>query len=101
MRDTNSNWCDGSNCSSDNNIVQTYIKDRNNSYNITGEGSWYTNQTSGKPRIVLTPDTIKEIREYNKNHKYDDYELKCDINGENCQNAFLAEFGIRRVKEEN
>ena len=29
-RDTKSNWCDGSDCDESNNIVETYIKNRNN-----------------------------------------------------------------------
>lgn len=99
LRNTKTNWCnitnDETNWSSDNNTVITYIKNRNNSYNITQTGSLYTNQISGINRIVLTPQLIKQIREYNEIHPYDDYELECKPSG--CVNAFLDEYGIVKV----
>jgi len=94
-RDTNTNWCSNSSCKYNNNIVKQYILDSNNSYNKTKAGALYTNQTTGTKKIVLTPELIKNIREYNKTHPYDDYELTCDTNG-NCQNKFLSEFNITK-----
>lgn len=38
--------------------------------------------------ITLTPKTIKNIRNYNRNHKYDDFDLECD-NGGKCYSTFL------------
>lgn len=96
-RNTNSNWCGDNNCENDNNTVTTYISNRNNSYNNTKEGVLYTNTTTNNVnRIVLTPELVKEIREWNNAHKYDNYELDCDENG-NCENAFLKKFKIIKV----
>jgi len=64
-RKTNANWCDGNDCSKDNNTVITYIKNRNNSYNKLN--------TNPKYKITLTPDDIKTIRKYNKDYPYDNY----------------------------
>lgn len=45
--------------------------------------------------IELTPDTIKKIREYNKNNKYDDFKLTCTNKGAtaNCISDFLHKQG--------
>lgn len=97
-RNTKTNWCnitaERTDCSSTNNTVVTYIINKNNSYDRTGTGTLYTNQTSGRKRIILTPNLIQEIRGYNETHPYDDYEISCDINGQNCGNAFLKGFNI-------
>lgn len=95
-RKTNSNWCDEESCASDNNTVQSVIKERNDSYNRTGAGALYTTETNSK-KIILTPDIIKDIREWNDTHSYDKYEVVCDDNGLNCRNAFLSRFEISRV----
>lgn len=46
--------------------IETYIKNRQDAY-------------TKKPlySVTLTPSQIKNIRKYNKNHKYDDFNLKC------------------------
>lgn len=65
-RDPNTNW-DGNVGETGKSIIETYITDTNvnNSYNRTGKGSLYTNQTDGTKKIILTPDNIQQIREYN------------------------------------
>lgn len=86
-RNTKSNWSDGTNNNKNNQTVKDHITNNNvnNSYNRTGEGSLYTNQTDGTKRIILTPDLVQKIRDYNagkpsdnplcenKNPTYNDY----------------------------
>lgn len=93
IRNTGSNWCDkeSNTCSGDvteNKVIESTIKGRNNSYNQTQKGALYT--------ITLTPSTIKEIKSYNKNTSYDDYNVNCDDTG-NCANSFLSKFNIKRT----
>lgn len=40
--------------------------------------------------ITLTPSSIKEIREYNKSHSYNDFNLECE-DGLYCKSWFLRE----------
>ena len=42
--------------------------------------------------IGLHPELIRKIRDYNKGKSYDDYNLTCVANGENCTSSFLREF---------
>ena len=93
-RSTNSNWCDGENCDSNNNTVNSIIKGRNDSYNSTGAGGLYTNENS--KRIVLTPDTINRIKEYNKENPYNDYTVKEDTDGNKTSN-FFEYIGLKKV----
>lgn len=78
----------GKDCSSDNNYINAIMKLTNNSYDKNNAGPIYT--------IELNSATIKEIKEYNKTHQYDDYNMECDTNGENCKSLFLEDFGIVR-----
>lgn len=80
-RNTNSNWCDGNDCSKGNNIVITYIKNRNNSYNKDSKEPMY--------EITLTPSDIKIIRNYNKDNSYDNYAYSSDVN----MNSFI--YGLK------
>lgn len=61
----------------------------NNSYNKEGD-------SSPKYKIILTPQTIRTIREYNKNNEYDDYKFTCkptSINGaENGDNVCISNY---------
>lgn len=61
-------------------LKKTYITDRSNVY-------------SKKPlySITLTPSTIKQIRDYNKDTSYDDFNLICS-NGEACYSIFLRNY---------
>ena len=95
-RKTNSNWSDKTDDTIDNNKVKQYItnEDINNSYNKTNEGSLYSNQTKENKTIILTPDLIKQIREYNIENSYDEYKYACDEHEKNCVNAFFKKFNI-------
>lgn len=101
-RKTNSNWCgEGTDpCNSNNTTVQSVIKERNDSYNRTGGGALYTNQTDGTKRIILTPDIIQKVKDYNKRvGSYNDYSNYTSIVGgkEITSTAFLDELEIRKV----
>lgn len=59
----------------------------NNSLNSDGLGTKYITSTASKMyqgeamyTFTLTPAAIKEIKKYNKAHKYDDFELSCGEN---------------------
>jgi len=97
-RDTNSNWCNEGDCSMNNSLVESVIKSptANNSTNKTKEGSLYTNQIGSK-EIILTPELIKSIREYNRQNPYDDYEKLIKEETENgivFKSKFLEQFNI-------
>lgn len=86
-RTVGANWCyqkpDGSwDCSSNNKLVQDVIINSNNSYNV---------KRASEPlyRITLTPATINTIREYNKTHMLDEFDLVCDSNY-NCKSNFFT-----------
>ena len=68
-RKTMSNWSDKDDNSKDNNTVKKYIKDAVNSYGLDRNG----NKADPKYKITLTPNDIKEIRNYNKTVPYDNY----------------------------
>ena len=88
-RNTMSNWSDGTDNSKNNNSVEKYILNATNSYGIKkGE----TVKQPPKYTIILTPDIIQKIRDHNAIFPYDNYELSCDNNGENCQNLFIKNY---------
>lgn len=91
-RDTKTNWCNGTDCSSDNDVVKQYITDTNDSYNTKGDDPIYT--------ITLTPSDIKNIRNDIKsgisisgthvNLTYDGLEtLKCNDDTHVCASEYL------------
>lgn len=78
-REVGSNWCETdeegniiscSGNSEENKTIKNNITNKNNSYNKTNEGVKY--------KITLTPSTIKNIRDHNKETSYDDINLKCE-----------------------
>ncbi len=80
-RDTGSNWCDGTDCNNENETVEKYILENRGTTDLyTEKEPMYT--------IVLNPSTIKEIREYNSNTYYDEYDLYCE-DGYKCLSAFI------------
>lgn len=89
-RNTGSNWCNGTDCSSTNETVKNVILDRNDSYDSTGDGPIY--------RIELKPYDIKLIRKKYSDKKYDEFYLDCDMNATNCKSLLLQEFNIKRLK---
>ena len=83
-RKTGANWCylktDGTyDCSSENELVYSVIKTKNNSYNVKGDKPKY--------KFILTPKTITTIRNYNKDVAIDKYNTKCIDNI--CYNTFF------------
>ncbi len=82
----------GEYCKNINEKVEEFITNRTNSY-----GRKPSDGTTGKAiyTIELTPDKIKDIRGYNKDNSYDDYDkLKC-TDGNDCKSQFLTDyFGI-------
>lgn len=80
------NWCDGDNCTQDNNsLITTYIKDANNSYNKN-------KVASPKYKITLSSADIEVIKKYNKKAEnyggYDDNTLSCKSEN-NCSSTFI------------
>lgn len=105
-RETNTNWCafEGDiveSCKNNNAKVILYIKNRVNSYgriplDVTNK------QQDPLYKITLTPSDIKAIREYNKDNKYDYYNLYCDTSN-TCTNSFVYSLknGILEQYEDN
>lgn len=77
--------CDSS--KSDDNILMSYISDSLNSYGIVP-----SNNKTGSPKytIELTSDEIIEIRKYNKEHSYDDFDFDCSSG--TCRSNFLKKY---------
>ena len=73
------------NKTSKNNVLIQYILDTtNNSYN--------KNHTSPMYTINLTPSLIKEIREYNKDHKAYEDDYTCTSEISNCTSDFIKKY---------
>lgn len=83
-RKTNSNWCDESDCSKDNNVVKENIINRVNSYGLNKDGV----KVEPMYKITLNPASIRIIRKYNEDNKYDYYKLIRDSN-DNVVSAFV------------
>lgn len=91
-RTTNSNWCDDTGCTKDNKVVTDIIINGNNSYN--------KNNLSPIYKITLTPSDIKIIRKYNKDNKYDYYNLIKNEEGVYV-NAFVFDLKQGRLNKYN
>lgn len=83
-RKVGANWCYDNNngtwdCSSNNPLVQSVIKNTPNSYNRNG--------VTPKYKFVLSPLTINAIREYNNTVPIDEYRTRCT--GSVCTNTFF------------
>ena len=82
-RKVGANWCYNNNgawdCSSNNPLVQSVIKNTPNSYN--------RNDVTPKYKFVLSPLTINTIREYNNTVPIDEYRTRCT--GSVCTNTFF------------
>ena len=79
-RQVGQNWTyNGNNSVKNNKLIKSVITDRiDSSY-----------RCKAKYEITLYPDDLRVIRDYNKVTSYDDYNLICDENGENCKSSFL------------
>ena len=85
-RNTGSNWCYDTDCSNTNSIVQNVIL---NNRDVSSDEVYKDRDPLYK--IVLNPAVIKEIRRYNDTTKYDDFNLECNSEGNNCRSKFLRE----------
>jgi len=83
-RETGSNWCYIEDCSNTNPVVQNIIT---NNRDVQTEKIY--RELDPLYTITLTPAVIKEIRKYNNKTTYDDFNLVCDSNGENCKSDFI------------
>ena len=45
-----------------------------------------------KYKIILDSERINKIRQYNKSHKYTDFDLTCDSEGNNCESNFIKQY---------
>lgn len=85
-RKTGSNWCAQEDCSNTNKVVQDVVL---NNRDVTGDSIY--NQ---EPMYTfkLTPAKIIEIRKYNKDHGYDDFNLICEEGtGKKCISNYLTD----------
>lgn len=86
-RKVGANWCelksDGKyNCDSNNKVVKEYVLNRNNSYNVQQKQPIY--------KFRIDVNAIEKIKEYNKTHPIDKYDIVCDEN-KKCKNMFFKE----------
>ena len=80
-------------CNANNAVVEKYIKNRptaNGVIKITTNGTTETKKVKPLYSFTLTPDNIKEIREYNATTTYDDFNLTC-TNGKECISNFVTD----------
>lgn len=77
---TGSNWCSDDDCTNENDVVKEVIL--NSGDEVYNKTPLYT--------ITLTPSLINEIRKYNKEHEYGDFNLKC-TKGINCKSSFIRD----------
>ena len=84
-RITGSNWCAGpEDCSNVNAVVDSVII---NNRGVKTEELY--KELDPLYKITLTPAIIKEIRKYNNTTRYDDFNLVCDANKDNCKSDFI------------
>ena len=74
----NNNYCKGND---QNSIVKRFIYDRPDSSSNTPMYS-----------ITLTPADISEIRKYNKDHAYNEFNMKCENQNEKCTSNFISDW---------
>ena len=86
QRNTGANWCSYNiktqkiDCSYNNRVVQEYVTD---------EGEDVYDENHILYEVTLDANTIRSIRNYNDDHKYDDWDLVCRDNGRACLSDFL------------
>ncbi len=81
QRASGANWCDyygNGTCGLLSGIVESVITSKQDIY-----------EREPMYSFTLTPTIITQIRGYNKNNSYDDFNLSCDANGERCMSNFL------------
>lgn len=85
-RATGANWCYLDDCSNTNQVVQEVIT---NNRDVKTEEIYI--ELDPLYTITLTPALIKEIRKYNRTTNYDDFNLECNSNGNNCKSKLIRE----------
>lgn len=65
--------------------------------NLTYEQKYITNRQDVYTKtplysVTLTPAQIKEIRNYNKENPYDEFELECNEKGSACYSSFIRKY---------
>lgn len=84
VRNTGINWCDGTDCSSNNALVQKVIT---NNRGVTTDQVY---KLTPLYTIRLTPSIVKKIRFYNSITTYGDYNLICDEGtGRHCKSVYI------------
>ena len=58
---------------------------------ITDTKDIYKDKNNIMYKITLDSDAIRNIRDYNKKHKYNDFNLDCNVNGAACLSKYLRE----------
>ena len=90
-RDTGSNWCSYVNgvysCAYNNLTVKNHITREKSSGKK--EGSKVYDENHVLYEVTLDTATIKKIRNYNDDNKYDNWDLSCIDNGKACISKFL------------
>lgn len=96
QRNTGANWCSYDpktqkiDCSYDNQTVKNYItRQRGSGDTTTKNGDKVYKDDHILYEVTLDSKTIRNIREYNDDHKYDDWTLVCKDNGRVCISQFL------------
>ena len=92
QRNTGANWCSYNiktqqiDCKYNNQTAKNYItRERGGTTN----GGKVYREDHVLYEVTLDTETIKSIRNYNDNHKYDDWTLNCLDNGKACISDFL------------
>ena len=85
-RNTGANWCyqaaEGTiNCSG--------TKEQNEVVRVVFPEETVYSEDYMMYKVVLDPDSINKIRNYNKQNSYDDFNFTCANNGEQCTSNFL------------
>ena len=96
QRNTGANWCSYDpktqkiDCSYDNQTVKNYItRQRGSGDTTTKNGDKVYKDDHILYEVTLDSKTIRNIREYNDDHQYDDWTLVCKDNGRVCISQFL------------
>lgn len=90
-RKIGSNWCKREECTSNSPTAGSDINLEPILYGINSYGIKPIDGTTYKPKytIILNSITIGEIRKYNKNTTYDDFNMVCDAVTNYCKSSFL------------
>ena len=77
-------------CASNNSVVENYITSDKVINSDSTELPMYS--------FTLRPSDIQLIREYNKEHSYDEFEMDCNLNKEKCLSNFITNVFNNRIE---